>query len=105
LLRTVLNVTEFECRRLERGATSMARVWLGEFFELNCQVMPNPSGCKQLWHLPANMLRKDVYELYLTWCNAAGYKPVSMSTISTLWKEDYSHAKIPQKGRFKSCTV
>lgn len=70
---------------------------------MNCDKMPNPSGNTAVWHLPANTTKKAVYEKYRDYCTEAGLPEVTDSTLSMLWNTDFSHVKIPSKGRFKQC--
>lgn len=83
----------------------LARNWLEDFFEVNGEVMPNPSGGQQVWNLPANTRRRDVFRLYQAWCGLVGEKAVTASTLSILWKKHFPHVKTPTKGRFATCTT
>ena len=78
---------------------------MGDFFELNCDKMPNPSGNKQSWHLPANLTKHAVYKMYCTWLEEhqdAG-PPVSHNTFLLHWRLRFSHVSIPARSRFKQC--
>lgn len=83
--------------------TVMAKVWLGVYFELNCDKIPNPSGGSDVWNLPANTTKKEVYRVFREYCTLKGYIGVSDSTLCKLWRKHYRHVKIPIKGRFKAC--
>lgn len=82
-----------------------AQVWLDEFFALNAEAMPNPSGRQAVHNLPPNTMKKDVYNAYVAWCDMVEDKPLSQPSLLRLWRAEFPHVKNPEKGRFKSCTT
>lgn len=85
----------------------MARAYLAEYFDTNCDKLPNPSGCTQIWHLPSCLTRLAVYNGYREWvacCPELGPR-VSHNTLLKIWREEFNHVRIPAWSRFKQCTT
>ena len=84
-------------------AALKAKLYLQDYFKVNCDVMPNPTGNSALLHLPANTTREMVYKKYRDYCAEKGLVEVSDGALSRLWNTHFKHVKIPAKGRFKEC--
>lgn len=101
--------------RTSRGASyrsrplEEARAWLEEYFsEENgrCERLPNPTGTREIWHLPSWAGYRAVHQEYLdsvAETGLAGSKPVSLSTFKRAWKRFFSWVKTPRVKRFAKC--
>lgn len=94
--------------RYETGPAEDARVWLAEYFsEENgrCERQPNPTGGREIWHLPAWACYTQVYYAYKDSRLAESSRPASFTVFWRVWNELFSHIKTPATNRFSKCAL
>lgn len=70
--------------------------FLDRYFEENCDFMPN----SRTWHLTSSTSKGEIYEEFKLTMEATGQPVCSESFFRKIWKERYSHVKIPKVGLF-----
>lgn len=87
---------------------SEAVAFMSGYFNENCEKMPDPSGCRDSWHLPHTTTKAEVYLMYRQFYEAQGADPeelVAGCYFKDIWLSDFPHVTIPERSRFKQCTM
>lgn len=75
--------------------------WLGNFITFNGEVQPNSN----FTHLPDNFTKREVYNLYVESQKDSQNSTLSLPSFLRIWRQDFSHVKIPKKSRMGVCQI
>ena len=70
--------------------------FLNKYFAESCDYMPNSS----VWHLTSTSRKVDVFEEFKETMEATGQPVCTESLFRKIWKENFSHVKIPKVSEY-----